>query len=83
MLKDLIYLLSVSPFAAEVKLLAHGSAKSMSNIPKSELKKLMLPIPPLELQQEFAFFVQQVDKLKYDGLSDICPIGVKCMVRLD
>ena len=58
-------LLSVSPFAAEVKLLAHGSAKSMSNIPKSELKKLMLPIPPLELQQEFAFFVQQVDKLKF------------------
>ena len=72
-------LLSVSPFAAEVKLLAHGSAKSMSNIPKSELKKLMLPIPPLELQQEFAFFVQQVDKLKYGGPSDICPIRVKCI----
>jgi type I restriction enzyme S subunit len=38
----------------------------MSNIPKTELAKLEIPVPPLALQQEFAAFVRQVDKLKAD-----------------
>ena len=44
--------------------MAHGSAKSMVNIPKTQLARLPVPVPPLELQQEFADFVAQVDKSK-------------------
>lgn len=45
--------------------MAHGSAKSMVNIPKTQLARLPVPVPPLELQQEFADFVAQVDKSKF------------------
>ena len=54
------------PLAGAIKSLAHGSAKSMSNIPKSKLTKLLIPLPPLALQREFAAFVQQVDKSRFD-----------------
>ena len=37
----------------------------MSNIPKSELAKLSIPIPALNLQNEFANFVSQVDKSRF------------------
>lgn len=53
------------PLAGAIKSLAHGSAKSMSNIPKSELVRLPIPLPPLALQQEFAAFVHQVDKSRF------------------
>ena len=53
------------PLAGAIKSLAHGSAKSMSNIPKSELAKLLIPLPPLALQQEFAAFVAQADKSRF------------------
>lgn len=53
------------PLAGAIKSLAHGSAKSMSNIPKSELVRLPIPLPPLALQREFAAFVSQVDKSRF------------------
>lgn len=31
----------------------------------SDLKKLQIPVPPLELQNDFAAFVQQIDKSKF------------------
>ena len=31
----------------------------------SDLKKLQIPVPPLELQNDFATFVQQIDKSKF------------------
>ena len=70
------------PYFDKVRSLAHGSAKSMSNIPKSELAQLSVPIPPLSLQREFAAFAagvaksqvavrQQIEKLQtlYDSLA--------------
>lgn len=48
-----------------IKSIANGSAKSMSNISKERLKKLCLPLPPLELQNQFADFVTQTDKSKF------------------
>ena len=48
-----------------IRSLAHGSAKSMSNIPKTELEKLLIPIPPASLQRQFADFVTQVDKSQF------------------
>jgi len=63
----LSYLLA-GPLLHSIQSLAHGSAKSMSNIPKSELAKLSIPIPALNLQNEFANFVAQVDKSRFGGM---------------
>ena len=61
----LLALLSSPSFSRKVKSLAHGSNKSMSNIPKSELASILIPVPPLSLQQEFASFVAEVDKSRF------------------
>ncbi|AJA48913.1 putative type I restriction enzyme specificity protein [Clostridium pasteurianum DSM 525 = ATCC 6013] len=53
-------------FRENIKALSNGSAKSMSNISKQRLMSLNIPIPPLELQNQFADFVKQVDKLKFE-----------------
>lgn len=63
----LSYLLA-GPLLHSIQSLTHGSAKSMSNIPKSELAKLSIPIPALNLQNEFANFVSQVDKSRFGGM---------------
>lgn len=62
-----IYLAHVlsGPMFGEVKSLAHGSAKSMSNIPKSKLANLQIPLPPLPLQREFAAFAERAAKLEF------------------
>jgi type I restriction enzyme S subunit len=52
-------------FRGEIQNLASGSAKSMSNISKERLRKLVIALPPIELQIQFATFVHQVDKLKF------------------
>ena len=44
--------------------IATGSAKSMSNISKERLLGLKVILPPLELQEQFAAFVEQTDKSK-------------------
>ena len=54
-----------NPLFGSIRSFAHGSAKSMSNIPKSELAKLAVPLPPLSFQQEFADFAAQVDKSRF------------------
>lgn len=59
-------LINHSMFRGKVKALSNGSAKSMSNISKQRLMELNIPIPPIELQNQFANFVKQVDKLKFE-----------------
>ncbi|MBE1303373.1 restriction endonuclease subunit S [Clostridium botulinum] len=53
-------------FREKIKVLSNGSAKSMSNISKQRLMSLNIPIPPIELQNQFADFIKQVDKLKFE-----------------
>ena len=53
-------------FRGKIKSLSNGSAKSMSNISKQRLMELNIPIPPLGLQSQFAEFVKQTDKLKFE-----------------
>ncbi len=53
-------------FREKIKALSNGSAKSMSNISKQRLMELKIPVPPIELQNQFAEFVKQVDKLKFE-----------------
>lgn len=47
-----------------IQVIATGSAKSMSNISKERLLNLEIILPPTELQEQFAAFVAQTDKLK-------------------
>lgn len=42
------------------------AGSSQQNFGASSLKLLPVPFPPLVLQQQFAVFVQQVDKLRFD-----------------
>ena len=51
-------------YRSQIESAASGSAKSMSNISKERLGKLRFPLPPLELQEQFSDFVNQVDKSK-------------------
>ncbi|SFJ10930.1 type I restriction enzyme, S subunit [Terrisporobacter glycolicus] len=54
------------------KKLLRGMAKgavNQANINAQELKSIKIPIPPVELQNEFADFVKQVDKLKFEILN--------------
>ena len=48
-----------------------GRGANIQNLSQGIMSEIMIPIPPLELQQDFVAFVQQVDKLKYGGPSDI------------
>ena len=52
-------------FRPKIKKLATGSAQSMSNISQERLKSLVVFVPPLDLQNEFAAFVEQADKSKF------------------
>ena len=42
-----------------------GRGANIQNLSQAILSKLAIPIPPLALQQEFADFVSQVDKLRF------------------
>lgn len=56
--------------------IATGSAKSMSNISKERLLRLKIILPPIELQQQFASFVAQIDKSKHHFYSSSLFLGI-------
>ena len=79
MMPDLIFRLNTTPacnkvflwklinhdlFRGCIQAIATGSAKSMSNISKERLLNLEIILPPLDLQNQFADFVQAVTKSK-------------------
>lgn len=51
-------------FRRKIQNIASGSAKSMSNISKEKLRKLVICLPPIELQNQFATFVAEINKSK-------------------
>ena len=54
--------------------MASGTSGSMFNISMAKLKSLSIPLPPLDLQQEFAAFAASVDKSKFRlGTCDATP----------
>lgn len=58
------------------KLLLNGSRAAGATreaITKEDLKRMTVPLPPLELQQEFADFVAQVDKSQFSAAPPIWP----------
>ena len=44
-----------------------------------DAKRFTIPLPPIEAQQEFAAFVRQVDKLKFEALyeASLVPVGTQ------
>ncbi|MCD8086011.1 MAG: restriction endonuclease subunit S [Clostridiales bacterium] len=51
-------------FRERIQAIATGSAKSMSNISKERLLGIEIILPPVELQTQFAAFVQSTDQIK-------------------
>ncbi|MFQ5713803.1 MAG: restriction endonuclease subunit S [Candidatus Scalinduaceae bacterium] len=51
-------------FRRVIQNLATGSAGSMPNISKEKLRRLLIPFPPIELQNKFASVVEQVEQTK-------------------
>ena len=43
-----------------------GRGANIQNLNQQILSTIVIPIPPIELQNEFATFVEQTDKLKFD-----------------
>ena len=50
-----------------VQVQKHVAGASQPNLNTGWLKQFMVPLPPLALQQEFADFVSQVDKLRFEA----------------
>lgn len=42
-----------------------GSGTTFLEVSKSKISKMLIPVPPIELQNEFAKFVNQIDKSKF------------------
>jgi type I restriction enzyme S subunit len=57
-------LINDSSFRRKIRALANGSAGSMPNISKERLLGLTIPLPPLNLQNQFAAIVEQVEREK-------------------
>lgn len=62
----LSHLINHELFRSEIRKLASGTAKSMSNISQARLMDLTIPLPPLHLQNEFAAFVEYIVDSKKD-----------------
>lgn len=58
------FILSGPAIRAEFSAQSTGTSGSMYNVSMDKFKGIGIPIPPIELQDLFATFVQQVDKLK-------------------
>ena len=56
----------------KIKRIASGTSGSMKNISKSKFLQIRVPLPPLSLQNEFAYFVAQVDKSQF-----ACQMAIK------
>ena len=43
-----------------------GRGANIQNLNQQILSELKIPVPPLDLQNQFAAFVQQIDKSKFE-----------------
>ena len=72
-----VNLINHPQFRKRITSLAHGAAASMPNISKKELLNLRIPLPPIELQNQFADFVKQVDKSKSEILDGLKKLRIR------
>ena len=59
------YILSSKSIRSFLSSISTGTSGSMFNISMKKFKSIVIPVPPIELQNQFAAFVQQVDKSKF------------------
>ncbi len=59
------YILSESSIRAKFSANSTGTSGSMYNVSMDKFKNIEIPVPPREIQERFADFVKQVDKLKF------------------
>ena len=59
------YILSSKSIRSIFSSVSTGTSGSMFNVSMEKFKSIEIPLPPLELQNQFADFVAQVDKSKY------------------
>lgn len=50
----------------QIEISKYKTGSSAQGIRSKNLQRTMIPIPPIELQNEFADFVKQIDKLKFE-----------------
>ena len=60
------YILSESSIRAQFSAQSTGTSGSMYNVSMDKFKGIEIPVPPIELQNQYASFVKQVDKLKFE-----------------
>ena len=60
-----MYQLHISPLV-ETQIGMVSSGAVMAGINVAKLKNILIHVPPIDLQNQFAAFVQQVDKSKYE-----------------
>ena len=58
------YALSMDSVRQEFSAQSTGTSGSMFNVSAEKFKSIRIPVPPIELQKQFAAFVSQVDKSK-------------------
>ncbi len=58
------HLLMSPTYRDRVRALAGGSAKSMSNISQERLRNLIVPVPPLQDQEEFSRTTEKIEVLR-------------------
>ena len=61
------YVLSSESIRSIFSSVSTGTSGSMFNVSMDKFKSIRIPLPPLELQQQFAAFVAQVDKSKHSS----------------
>lgn len=65
------YILSESSIRAKFSASSTGTSGSMYNVSMDKFKCIEIPIPPIELQNQFEYFTKQVDKLKFEMQSSL------------
>lgn len=65
-----LYETMASPFV-ERQMASANNGSSQPNLSAKSVKQFKIPLPPLALQQEFADFVSQVDKLRFETQQQI------------
>ena len=58
------YVLSTDSIRAEFSAQSTGTSGSMFNVSAEKFRKIGIPVPPIEYQNEFEAFIHQVDKSK-------------------
>ena len=61
------HILSHQSIRSKFSAVSTGTSGSMFNVSMEKFKSIVIPLPPIALQKQFAAFVEQTDKSKFDN----------------